>query len=142
MLPEAVCYRFEKCKYVVYDAGRMNALNLRTRALRAANFCRDQKITQAQIASALGASQPQVSRILQGKGLRHSRLYEEVCLYVERLAVGVTPEAVRDSDELIDALADTWDGSAAHAKALATVIRSLGVLGAPRRPTGPFIDKE
>lgn len=107
----------------------MKSPDIQARALRAANFCRDRKITQAQIASALGASQPQVSRILQGKGLRHSRLHEEVCLYIERLAGGVTPEAVRENDELIDALADTWDGSAAHARALATVIRSLAVLG-------------
>lgn len=110
--------------------------------MRAANLCRDRKITQAQIASALGASQPQVSRILQGKGLRHSRLHEEVCLYIERLAGGVTPEAVRENDDLIDALAETWNGSAAHAKALATVIRSLAVLGPPRGPAKSVPDEE
>lgn len=100
--------------------------------MRAADICRDRNITQAQIATALGASQPQVSRILQGKALRHSRLQEEVCLYIERLAGGVTCEAVRANDEMISALADTWDGSAAHAKALAVVIRSLAALGSPR----------
>lgn len=110
----------------------MKTPDLQARAMRAAHLCRDRKITQSQIASALGASQPQVSRILQGKGLRHSRLHEEVCLYVERLAGGVTPDAVRDNEELINALADTWDGSAAHAKALATVIRSLAALGPMR----------
>lgn len=112
----------------------MIAPDLQARALRAADYCRTRKITQAEIADALGASQPQVSRILKGRGVRHSRLYEEVCLYVERLAGGVTPESVRANDELILALAETWDGSASHAKALATVIRSLSALGPARSP--------
>lgn len=98
------------------------------RALKAAEICRTRGITQAQIAEAVGASQSQVSRILAGKGLRHSRLLEEVCLYVERFGVGVTAEAVRDNAELVEAIQATWDGSASHAKALSTVIRSLSVL--------------
>ena len=109
--------------------------DLKARALRAADYCRTRRITQAEIASALGASQPQVSRILNGAGLRHSRFYEEVCLYVERLAGGVTPERGRANDDLVSALAETWDGSAAHAKALATVIRSLSALGSARSAT-------
>lgn len=99
------------------------------RVLRAGNICRHRGITQTQIAEALGASQSQVSRILRGRGERGSRLQEEVCLYVERFDSEVTAEAVRSSDELVDALRKTWDGSAAHAKALSTVIRSLVVLG-------------
>lgn len=109
----------------------MNPVELRARALRAAQTCRELGIRQADIADALGASQSQVSRILQGHGLKASRLFEEVCLYVERLSGGVTPEAVRTNDELVNALAATWDGSALHAKALSTVIRSLGALGKP-----------
>lgn len=104
----------------------------RARALRAAQTCRLRGITQAEIAEALGASQSQVSRILQAQGLRTSRLFEEVCLYVERFEGGVTADTVRANDELIDALKVTWDGSASHAKALSTVIRSLAVLGTPR----------
>lgn len=116
----------------------MNAAELRARALRAAQTCRERGIRQADIASALGASQSQVSRILQGKGHRASRLFEEVCLYVERTSGGVTPDTVRTNDELIGALAATWDGSALHAKALSTVIRSLGVLGKPEIPRPPL----
>lgn len=104
----------------------------RARALRAAQACRIHGITQAEIAEALGASQSQVSRILQAQGHRTSRLFEEVCLYVERFEGGVTAEAVRSNDELIEALKVTWDGSASHAKALSTVIRSMAVLGSPR----------
>lgn len=104
------------------------SIDLHVRVLKAADVCRSRSLTQAQIADALGASQSQVSRILSGKSLRRSRLVEEVCLYVERLGVGVTAEAVRANDELIDAIRETWDGSAGHARALSSVIRSLAVL--------------
>lgn len=98
------------------------------RAMRAADTCRALGITQSEIAAVLGASQSQVSRIFQAKAQRPSRLFEEVCLYVERRAGGVTVDAVRENDDLIGALQSTWDGSAAHARALSAVIRSLGVL--------------
>lgn len=101
----------------------------KSRALRAAQTCRLHGITQAEIAEAVGASQPQVSRILKAQGLRSSRLFEEVCLYVERFSGGVTAEAVRTNEDLIEAMRLTWDGSASHAKALSAVIRSLAVLG-------------
>ena len=110
----------------------MISIDLKSRAMRAAQICRLHGITQAEIAEAVGASQPQVSRILKAQGLRTSRLFEEVCLYAERFDGGVTPDAVRANEELISALKTTWDGSASHAKALSAVIRSLAVLGSPR----------
>lgn len=109
------------------------------RVLNATAVCRRRGVTQSQIAEALGASQSQVSRILSGRSRRGSRLLEEVCLYIERLEGGVTSEAVAGNQELIDAICVTWDGSAAHAKSLAIVIRSLATLG-PRRDTGPATD--
>lgn len=104
---------------------------IQARVVRAGEICRQRGITQAQIATALGASQSQVSRILSGRGQRPSRLLEEVCLYVERFVGGVTADAVRENEELVDAMRVTWDGSAAHAIALSTVIRSLVVLRQP-----------
>lgn len=98
------------------------------RALRAADICRRLGITQAEIAEAVRASQSQVSRILSGRGTRQSRLSEEVCLFVERYDVGVSVEAVQRNEVLMDAIRATWDGSAAHARALSTVIRSLAAL--------------
>ena len=98
------------------------------RAIRAAEICRERGITQAQIAEAVGASQSQVSRILAGQSVRQSRLLEEVCLYVERFAIGVTADAVLSNVELVEAVQAAWDGSAQHAKALSTVIRSLAAL--------------
>jgi hypothetical protein len=56
-------------------------------------------------------------------------LLEEVCLYVERIAGGgVSAEAVKENADLVEAVRAVWDGSAGHAKALSTVIRSLAVL--------------
>lgn len=104
----------------------------KARALRAAQTCRLLGITQAEVAEAVGASQSQVSRIFQAQGLRTSRLLEEVCLYVEKFEGGVTVDAVRANEELMSALKTTWDGSASHARALSTVIKSLSVLGIPR----------
>jgi transcriptional regulator with XRE-family HTH domain len=101
----------------------------KSRALRAAKTCQALGITQSEIADAVGASQSQVSRILNAEGRRASRLFEEVCLYVERAGIGVTADAVRGNEELINALASTWDGSDAHARALSAVIRSLAILG-------------
>lgn len=106
----------------------MNDVATVARALRAGDICKDQGITQAQIAAAVGASQSQVSRILSGQGLRQSRLMEEVCLYVEQFSVGVSADAVRGNTELVEAIQAAWDGSASHARALSTVIRSLAVL--------------
>lgn len=112
----------------------MNTVEMKARAQRAMQICQAHGLTQADIASKVGASQSQVSRILMGRGRRPSRLFEEVCLFVERFDVGVTADAVRKNSDLIEALRTTWDGSAAHARALAAVIKSLGVLG-PRTPT-------
>lgn len=106
----------------------MNKEILKSRGLRAGTICRDKRISQSEVARAVGGSQAQVSRILAGHAQRQSRLFEEVCLYVERLEGGVTPEAVRTNQELLEAVASVWDGSAQNAKAIALVIRSLAAL--------------
>lgn len=98
--------------------------------MSAASIFREHGISQSEIAEFLGASQGQVSRLLGGKVRRGSRLFEEVCLFAERLDGGVSKEMVIANDDLISALAETWDGTAGHAKALATIIRSLAVLKA------------
>lgn len=106
----------------------MISLVTKARVLRAAQIFREKGIGQAEVAEIVGASQPQISRILKGNGIRATRLAEEICLYAERLEGRVTTEAVCSNQELINALAETWDGSAGHAKALAVVIRSLRML--------------
>lgn len=77
----------------------------------------------------VGASQPHVSRVLQGNLSRATKLSEETCLYAERIEDGgVTLEVVRSNDDLMEVLRVTWDGSSARARAPASVIRSLAVL--------------
>lgn len=99
------------------------------RVLRAAEIFRRHGITQDEIGAVVGASQPQISRVLQGNMVRVTKLSEEICLYAERLENGgVTIEAVRSNSDLMEALRATWDGSSSHARALAAVIRSLAVL--------------
>jgi hypothetical protein len=114
----------------------MNTVNLQGRLERVKHICKLRNVTQTQIAEDLGASQSQVSRILQGRGMRASRLAEEVCLYVEKYEGGVNAASVRGNDDLVNALAVTWDGSATHARALSVVIRSLSALG-PLHATPP-----
>ena len=79
---------------------------LQARAERVRKICRTRGITQSQIASDLGASQSQVSRIL--KGLRASRLAEEVCLYVEKFEGGVTAESVKENADLVPSTQTLW----------------------------------
>jgi len=111
----------------------MHLYDVQARVTAAAEACRRLGISQSQIAEAVGASQPQVSRVLAGRGSKPTRLLDEVCSFVERYQAGVTAEAVRANDDLIDAIKVAWDGSASHARALSAVIRSLSALKSPRR---------
>ena len=106
----------------------MKNADLERLARAAAQRARMAGITQSQIAKALSASQSQVSRIFSGKNLRRTRLFDEVCIYVNNAAQRVTPDVVRDNQELMEALASVWDGTAQQASSLASVIRSLGLL--------------
>lgn len=73
----------------------------KSRVLRAATIFRERGISQIEVAEIVGASQPQISRILKGAGIRATKLAEEVCLYAERLEGGVSAEAVCSNQELI-----------------------------------------
>lgn len=94
-------------------------------------------ITQITLAEELGVSQSQVSRVLSGKSSKRSKLLARICNYAFKPPPPAAAEAVKQNEELIKALAETWDGTQEHAQALATVIRSLGALSGPaqrRRP--------
>lgn len=112
--------------------------HLQAEALAAAQAAHSAGLSQQEIALALGASQPQVSRILAGKSTRRTRLFEAVCMYAyeaqAKVQKGTKPPA-RSCSTLLDALDAVWDGTDRHAKALAQVIRSLGSLNsAPAHP--------
>lgn len=114
------------CGYA-YTLGMSTATH-QSRALAAQQMAKRLGLSQQQIAEAVGASQSQVSRVLRGKGVRDSRLFLAVCIYVELQSAGVTKDAVLKNTELVEALTTTWNGTQAHAQALAAVIRSLGAL--------------
>ena len=109
-----------------------SSANLKSEAHLAAKRARELGLTQAMIAESVGASQSQVSRVLSGAGARRSRLFDEVCRYV--FSIDVKPSKVEESKELTSALAEVWDGTPGHARALALVIRSLGALSAGALP--------
>lgn len=85
-------------------------------------------ITQSAIADAIGVSQSQVSRVFSGYITRRTKLLEKLCVYASsQLHLEKQPN-VRRNAELMAALSEVWDGSDAHARALAQVIRSLATL--------------
>ncbi|MGI0036021.1 MAG: helix-turn-helix domain-containing protein [Nitrososphaera sp.] len=86
---------------------------------------RDLGLNQIEIAAKIGASQGQVSRMLTGQTKQRSRAYKKLCEYVINKKLGITRERVIENAELVDALAQTWDGTTEHAKALSAVILSL-----------------
>lgn len=106
----------------------MESTELKRLSHAAAQRARQAGITQTEIANALSASQSQISRIFAGKNLRRTRLFDEICIYVENAARGVSPEVVRENQELMEALASVWDGTPQQASSLAAIIRSLGLL--------------
>lgn len=111
----------------------MEQVNIKPSAATLAMRARSAGLTQDQISIAVNASQSQVSRILSGKSKRSSRLLIEICKYVDSYSRGVSADLVRENDELIDALAKVWDGTAHQSAALAAVIESLGALCPAKR---------
>lgn len=109
----------------------MDDTDIRLEAIGLAQRARSAGFSQKDIAKAVSSSQSQVSRVLSGKVARRSRLFNEICIYVNNVAGGVSPETVRGNEELMQAVASVWDGSAHQAIALARVIRSLGGLTQP-----------
>lgn len=94
----------------------------------ATNRATELGLSQSSLARALGVSQSQVSRIFSGQTSPSSKLAFDLCNYVFQSANGVSRESVANNNELMDALAVTWDGSPSHASALAAIIRSVGLL--------------
>ena len=108
-------------------------LDFNEAALAAARSARASGIAQSQIAEALKVSQSQVSRVLSGTSKRHTRLLDEICIYVNSHMHEVMPPPALSSTELTDAIASVWDGTPVHARAIAKVIRSLGAFSMTAR---------
>lgn len=111
--------------------------DLHVEAMAAAKAARSAGLSQQDIATEIGASQSQISRILSGKSTRRSRLFNEVCIYAfdaERRGQDQKKPSAGSCPTLLDAIDATWDGTERHAKALAVVIRSLGTLSQHELP--------
>lgn len=82
-----------------------------------------QGITQAELARRANVSQPTVSRAMKKAPERKSKSYARLCSYIRQQVDEIpVPGPARD------ALAEIWDGSPAHAEALATLLRAAGDL--------------
>lgn len=87
------------------------------------SFLRREGITQSELARRAGVSQPTVSRAKRRVPKRNSKSHARLCNYIhEELDKIPLPGPARD------ALAEIWDGSPAHAEALANLIRAAGDL--------------
>ena len=107
---------------------------LRTEARLVADKARRLGLSQERISQAIEASQSQVSRVLSGMGKRRSRLFEQVCKYVHSQDERAGKVSAAKNPALSAALDEVWDGTEAHADALALVIRSLGALQRTANP--------
>lgn len=75
------------------------------------------------IGSATGVHISQVSRILAGKATRVSPNVEKICKFA---ATAGFAQSYSGGEELLwKAVADVWDGTAAHAQALAQLLRAI-----------------
>lgn len=80
------------------------------------HFKEARKLTQAQLAQHAGVSQSAVSRILAGqRGQRQGRARRRLMALVHGEGEGMSPA--------LTAVSEIWDGSDAHAQALAALIR-------------------
>lgn len=85
-------------------------------------------LSQVDIASALSVSQAQISRVFGGQIKRRTRLFVDLAQLLDTVNAGTSAAAVRKNEDLINALSQVWDGSPEQARALASVIRSVGGL--------------
>ncbi|ACT48378.1 helix-turn-helix domain-containing protein [Methylotenera mobilis] len=106
----------------------MEYANIKTTSISIAQKAKQLNITQEVISKAIGASQSQVSRVFSGRSKRTSRVFVAICNYVNKYQSGVTTEMVSRNHELLEAIASVWDGSERQSNALASVIRTLGLV--------------
>lgn len=85
------------------------------------------RVTQKEIAQDSGVDQSQVSRILAGSAKRESHNVQRLCRYARsiRTAPGVADLGRRQIDNAVDKL---WDGSTAHARAIAKALDSMAAV--------------
>jgi predicted XRE-type DNA-binding protein len=85
-------------------------------------------LTQPEIGQAAGVSQPAVSRLLAQCPKRHGGAFKKLCKYAEirRADAQVSLPLPVDDAALASAIREVWNGTPAHAQALAAMIRAAG----------------
>lgn len=86
------------------------------------------RLKQEELAAAIGLTQGQVSRLIAGEFKKPGMAYRELCIFVSKALNTDSKRLVSESNPIMDAIAEVWDGSPEQANRLALVIRSLGVL--------------
>ncbi|NYH23832.1 helix-turn-helix domain-containing protein [Paraburkholderia bryophila] len=111
---------------MVYYANMQNGLS--PGEVQALDYLRQavalRTITQSEIAAATGVDQSQVSRILAGRIKRASANVSQLCRFASQVQGVATVDPARNMI-LMEALRIVWDGTVAHAEAIAQVILSL-----------------
>jgi lambda repressor-like predicted transcriptional regulator len=74
-------------------------------------------ITQKELAKRAGVSQSTVDRVLDRRPRRQGKAYRKLIIYMQKHAPEIPPEAAH-------ALGSVWDGSRAHDRALASLVRA------------------
>ena len=77
-------------------------------------------ISQKVLAQRAEVDQATVSRALRRRPARHTAAYARLCNYMQYAA----PKLSAIPTPVVDAVRETWDGSAEHAAALAKLIRA------------------
>lgn len=88
------------------------------------------RLTQADVARAAKVSQSTVSRVLSGGGLRRGAARTRLFTYADIQDASSSRVAGRVT--VMDAFSRIWDGTPAHANAIAQVIDSLVHLRPPK----------
>jgi hypothetical protein len=86
--------------------------------------------SSSEIARLSGVSQPTVSRmrLSNGRRIRRSSPFDKLCIFYG-VGGAVSSRCAAGYNELLrDAIADAWDGSEEHGRALLVVIRGLKAL--------------
>jgi len=85
-------------------------------------------LRQVDIAVAAGVSQPTVSRALKGEFKRPSEQRSMLFSYIQN-RMGASTFSDRSKERVVAAFAHVWDGSDAHAAAIAKIISASKGLG-------------
>ncbi|MHB1502280.1 MAG: helix-turn-helix domain-containing protein [Candidatus Dormibacteria bacterium] len=91
-------------------------------------------ISQSELAHRARVNQSTVSRALSRTPVRHSVAYERLCRYMQEARY--LPQLSAGEEVVVKAFRQIWDGSDAHAEAVAKIIAASRGLG-PRSGSKP-----